>query len=312
MLGDFLSAMSDVLTSEVTYSGAVRFAALLAFAAIGETIAERAGTLNISLEGMILAGAFAAAVGYDITQSATFGLVCSMGAGLMVAFVHGNMSHRLTANTFVVGLALNILVLGLATFLNRNLEPISRAAHKFEVPGLSSIPLVGEAFFFQPWPLYLIYPLIPGAWWLLYRTRWGLEVRAVGENPQAADVSGIDVNKRRRQGVYIAGITSGLGGGYLLLGQIGRFQESLVGGQGFIAIAAVIFGGWTFRGVIAGCLLFGAVNSFRISLPALGHDVNAEFLSSLPFIVTIVTVSIFAHRSRQPQALARPFVRGIS
>ena len=311
-MGDFFSALGDVLTSEVTYSGAVRFAALLAFAAVGETIAERAGTLNISLEGMILAGAFSGAVGYDISGSVAVGLLFSMGAGLVVAVVHANMSHRLTANTFVVGLALNILVLGLASFLNRNLEPVSKAAHKFEIPVLADIPLIGEAFFFQPWPLYLIYPLVPFGWWLLYRTRWGLEVRSVGENPQSADVSGIDVNKRRREGLYIAGLTSGLGGGYLLLGQIGRFEESIAGGQGFIAIAAVIFGGWTLRGAIAGCLLFGAVNSFRISLPALGHDVNAEFLSSLPFIVTIATVSIFAHRTRPPRALAQPFVRGLT
>jgi simple sugar transport system permease protein len=242
----------------------------------------------------------------------TVGLLFSVGAGLSVAAVHANLSHRLTANTFVVGLTLNILVLGLATFLNRNLEPLSRQANTFEVPVLVDIPLLGPALFGQSWPLYLIYPLIPLAWWVLYRTRWGLEVRSVGENPQAADVSGIDVNKRRRQGVYVSGITSGLGGGYLLLGQIGRFEEGMVGGQGFIAIAALIFGGWTLRGAVAGCLVFGAVNSFRLSIPTNGYEVNTELLLALPFIVTIVTVSVFAHRTRQPAALARPFIRGLT
>jgi simple sugar transport system permease protein len=309
---DFFSAIADVMTNDVTYSSAVRFATLLAFCAIGETIAERAGTLNISTEAMILGGAFAAAVGYDITESVTVGLLFSVGSGLSVAAVHANLSHRLTANTFVVGLTLNILVLGLATFLNRNLEPLSRQANTFEVPVLVDIPLLGPALFGQSWPLYLIYPLIPLAWWVLYRTRWGLEVRSVGENPQAADVSGIDVNKRRRQGVYVSGITSGLGGGYLLLGQIGRFEEGMVGGQGFIAIAALIFGGWTLRGAVAGCLVFGAVNSFRLSIPTNGYEVNTELLLALPFIVTIVTVSVFAHRTRQPAALARPFIRGLT
>ena len=311
-MGGFFSAIGDVLTNEVTYSGAMRFAALLAFAAIGETIAERAGTLNISLEGMVLGGAFAGAVGMHLTGSITVGLIFATVVGSLVASVQANMSHRLSANQFVVGLAINTLVLGIASFLNTSIQPVSKAAHRFAIPVVSEIPLVGEAFFYQPWPLYLVYPLIPTAWWLLYRTRWGLEVRAVGENPQAADVSGIDVNKRRRQSIYFAGLTAGLGGGYLVLGQIGRFEDAVVGGQGFIAIAAVIFGGWTMRGVIGGCLLFGTVNSFRLTLPTVGHELNSELLSAAPFIVTIITVSFIAHRTSEPRALARPFVRGLT
>ena len=311
-MGGFFSAISDVVTNEVTYSGAMRFAALLAFAAIGETIAEKAGTLNISLEGMLLGGAFAGALGMHLTESVTVGLVFATVIGTVVASVQANMSHRLTANQFVVGLALNTLVLGIASFLNTSIQPVSRAAHRFAIKPLSEIPLIGDAFFNQPWPLYLVYPMIPAAWWLLYRTRWGLEVRAVGENPQSADVSGIDVNKRRRQSIYIAGLTSGLGGGYLVLGQIGRFEDAVVGGQGFIAIAAVIFGGWTMRGVIGGCLLFGTVNSFRLTLPTVGHELNSELLSAAPFVVTIVTVTFFAHRTREPRALAQPFVRGLT
>ena len=311
-MGDFLSAVGDVVGNEVAYSGAMRFAALLAFAAIGETIAERAGTLNISLEGMVLGGAFAGAVGMHLTSSVTVGLMFAIASGIAVAAVQANMSHRLSANQFIVGLALNTLVLGIASFLNTNIQPVSSAAHRFAIPVVTRIPLVGEALFYQPWPLYLVYPMVPGAWWLLYRTRWGLEVRAVGENPQAADVTGIDVNKRRRQSIYVAGLTAGLGGGYLVLGQVGRFEDAIVGGQGFIAIAAVIFGGWTLRGVIAGCLLFGTVNSFRLTLPTVGHELNSELLSAAPFVVTIVTVSFFAYRTREPRALARPFVRGLT
>ena len=311
-MGDFLSAVGDVVGNEVSYSGAMRFAALLAFAAVGETIAERAGTLNISLEGMVLGGAFAGAVGMHLSSSVTVGLMFAVAIGIAVAAVQANMSHRLSANQFIVGLALNTLVLGIASFLNTSIQPVSSAAHRFAVPVVSEIPLVGEALFYQPWPLYLLYPMVPGAWWLLYRTRWGLEVRAVGENPQAADVTGIDVNKRRRQAIYIAGLTAGLGGGYLVLGQVGRFEDAIVGGQGFIAIAAVIFGGWTLRGVIAGCVLFGTVNSFRLTLPTVGHEINSELLSAAPFVVTIVTVSFFAYRTREPRALARPFVRGLT
>jgi simple sugar transport system permease protein len=311
-MGDVLSAAGDVVGNDVSYSGAMRFAALLAFAAIGETIAERAGTLNISLEGMVLGGAFAGAVGMHLSSSVTVGLMFAAAIGVAVAAVQANMSHRLSANQFIVGLALNTLVLGVASFLNTSIQPVSSAAHRFAIPVASEIPLVGEAFFYQPWPLYLVYPMVPGAWWLLYRTRWGLEVRAVGENPQAADVTGIDVNKRRRQSIYVAGLTAGLGGGYLVLGQVGRFEDAIVGGQGFIAIAAVIFGGWTLRGVIGGCVLFGTVNSFRLTLPTVGHELNSELLSAAPFVVTIVTVSFFAYRTREPRALARPFVRGLT
>ncbi|MEM9711870.1 MAG: ABC transporter permease [Actinomycetota bacterium] len=308
-----MEAIWDVLSSEVTYSSAVRFAALLLFAACGEWVAERAGTLNISVEGMILAGAFAAAVGYDrFGGSVAAGLVAGCLAGVLIASVQANMSHRLPADQFVVGLTLNILVLGLVGFLDAELDPTTQRVATTEIPLLSELPLLGPALFAQPWPLYLVYPLVPLVWWLTFRTRWGLEVRAAGEDPNAADVSGLKVNQRRREAIYLAGLTSGLGGGYLVLGAIGAFEDSIVGGRGFIAIAAVIFGGWTLRGTVAGCVLFGAVVSFRLSLPQQGYDsLNTELLSALPYLVTILGMALFAHRIRPPAALARPFLRGL-
>jgi len=124
-------------------------------------------------------------------------------------------------------------------------------------------------------------------------------------------VSGIDVNKRRRESIYFAGVCSGMGGAYLLLGQVGRFDDGIVAGRGFIALVAVIFGGWTLRGTIFGCLLFGSVLSFRLTLPGLGYVLNTELMSSLPFLVTIVAMAAFAHKVRPPGSLARPFVRGL-
>lgn len=310
-MGDFFSGVGDVLTSESAYESAVRLAVVLAFAAVGEWVAERAGTLNISVEGMMLAGAFAAAMGFDGTDNFALALVAGSAAGVAVALVQAEMSHRLTADPFVVGLTLNILVLGVVGFLASEWGPTSRTAPELDVPLLSDIPLVGEALFGQSWPLYLVYLLVPAAWWLVYRTRWGLEVRAVGEDPQSADVSGIHVNRRRRQAILVSGACSGLGGAYLLLGQVGRFEDSMVSGRGFIAIVAVIFGGWTLRGTVLGCLLFGTVLSFRLSLPTLGYQLNNELLSSLPFLVTILAMAFFARRVRQPAALARPFVRGL-
>jgi general nucleoside transport system permease protein len=307
-----VSAIWDVLTSATMYESAFRLAALLAFAAIGECIAERAGTLNISVEGMILAGAFGGAIGSYTAHSPWVGLLYGCLGGLLVALVQANMSHRLTANQFVVGLTLNVLVLGLTAFLNAEIQPVVQRARVVEIPLLSDIPLVGKAMFGQSWPAYLIYPLVPLAWWLLYRTRWGLEVRAVGENPQSADVSGIHVNRRRRQAIAFAGLTAGLGGAFLTVAQVGRFEADGVAGRGFIAIAAVIFGGWTLKGTIAGAVVFGFADAMRLALPALGYELNAQLLSSTPYVLALVTILFFAYRTRQPAALARPFVRGLT
>ncbi len=309
---DFIAAFWDVFTNDTAYSAAARFAAVLAFVATGEWVAERAGTLNISVEGMLLAGAFAGAVGLDATGSMWLGLGFGALAGALVAAPQAELSHRLPADQFVVGLTLNILVLGVAGFLAADLDLVTHRAGVVDVPILVNLPLIGEALFGQPWPFYLLYPLVPLAWFLVYRTRWGLEVRAVGEDPHAADVSGIHVNLRRRQAIYFAGLASGLGGAYLVLGQVGRFEDGIAGGRGFIALAAVIFGGWTLRGAMAGCVLFGAILSFRLSLPQLGYDsLNTELLQAAPYLATILAMAFFAKRVRAPAALARPFIRGM-
>lgn len=308
---DFFTAVWDIFSSDSTYLNGALFAGLLLFAASGEWIAERAGTINISVEAMLLAGAFTGAVGFDITDSIVLAMLTGALGGMIVAGVQAEMSHRLAADQFVVGLTLNILVLGLAGFLDREIEPAAKSAAVFDVPLLSDLPLIGQALFGQRWPFYLLYLLVPLSWWLMFRTRWGLEVRASGEDPQSADVSGIDVNRRRRQAIYYTGLTSGLGGAFLVFVQIGDFNESIVGGRGFIAIAAVIFGGWTLRGTVAGCILFAGALSFRLSIQGLGYEINSELLQALPFLVTIFAMAIFAKCVRPPAALARPFVRGL-
>ncbi len=306
---DVLSAVWDALSSAATYQAAALFAGLLIFAASGEWIAERGGTINISVEGMLLAGAFTSAVGYTATDSFVVGIGCGILGGILVAGVQAEMSHRLAADQFVVGLTLNILILGLAGFFDREIDLTTKTARKVQVPLLHRIPLVGDAIFNQPWPFYLLFLVVPVSWWLLFRTRWGLEVRSAGEDPQAADVSGIDVNKRRRQAIYYAGFTAGMGGAYLLFVQVGRFEEGAVSGRGFIAIAAVIFGGWTLRGTVAGCLVFAVALSLRLRIGS--EDIPAELLQAFPFLVTIFGRAISPKRARPPAALARPFIRGL-
>lgn len=308
----FFSALWKIVSTQSLYESMFRFTTFLTFAAAGEWVAEKAGTLNISVEAMLLCGAYATAVGSDLTHSTFGGLCCGALAGLVVAALQANLSHRLTANPFVVGLTLNVLAAGLTAFLDAEFKNNARKAAVIRVPLLHRIPGVGTALFANPWPAYLIYAIVPGVGWLVHRTRWGLEVRSVGENPQAADVSGIHVNKRRRQAIYVCGITSGLGGAYLILGLVNLFTRDMTGGQGFIAIAAVIFGGWTLRGAVAGCLVFGTAEALASVVPNLGYRLSPELLSSFPYVLTLFVMLFFARRTRQPASLARPFVRGLT
>jgi simple sugar transport system permease protein len=311
-MGNFFSALGDIATNESAYRNAIIAAAVLLFAACGELVAEKAGTINISLEAMMLAGSFSAAIGVHLTGSTWVGLFFAAIAGLIVAAIQANMSHRLPADQFVVGLVLNVLVLGLVGFLTGSIQPKSNVVRRVSVPLVSRIPLLGPALFDEPWVLYFIFPLVPFVWWVLYRTRWGLEIRAVGEDPNASDVSGLHVNKRRRQAIYFTGLVAGFGGGYFLFARAGKFEDSLIGGRGFIAIAAVIFGGWTLKGTVAGCVMFGLVGSFVLTIPSLGYKlIDPSFLAMAPNVITILAMAIFAKRVRQPAALARPFIRGL-
>ena len=307
------NALSDIFGSQALYNSMVRFAIILAFAAVGEWVAERAGTLNISLEAMMIGGAYSAAVASNHLPL-PLALVVGALVGVVVAALQANLSHRLTIDQFVVGLALNLFVLGLAIFLDSRWKATTEVFRAGTIPGLSRLPLIGEAVFSQPWPMLLIFALAPLSWWLLYRTRWGLEVRAVGESPQSADVSGIHVNQRRRQAVLYAGACAGLGGAVLVLAQlpISRYEEGHVGLKGIIAIAAVIFGGWTLVGTIGGCLLFGFFFALQNTLPLLGQRVNPQLTASLPYVVALAVTALFASRTRQPRALAQPFVRGLT
>lgn len=309
---EFFEALGSILGFEGMYVSLFQLGVVFAFAASGEWVAERAGTLNISVEAMMLAGAFGAAFGMYLINSSIVGVLAGCAAGMLVASAQANLSHRLAANQFVVGLALNVLVLGLTAYLVSVLDLGRSRAMTWRIPLLVDIPLVGSALFGRPWPAYLVYVAMPGLAWLVYRTRWGLNVRAVGENPQAADVSGIDVNAHRRQAILVCGVMAGFAGAFLLVGQVGTFTGNIVSGRGFIALAAVIFGGWTLRGTIIGCALFAFVEALAISIPVKGYKIDSFILDSAPYVVALAVMLFFAGRVRQPAALAQPFVRGLT
>jgi general nucleoside transport system permease protein len=293
-------------------TSAVHLSVPLAFAACGEYVAERAGTLNISVEAMMLSGAYAGALGSSVMHNAGAGLLWGVAVGLLVGVVHGNLSHRLHANPFVVGITLNVLALGLTSYLVSTVTMRPRQVGILTIPVLSDVPIVGKPLFSERWPAFGLYALVPLVWWIVQRRRWGLELRSVGENPHAADVTGIDVNRRRRQALMWCGALSGLGGAFLAIGEVGTFNRDMTAGRGFIVIAAVIFGGWTLRGTIAGCFLFGGADALRLALPALGSTLNPQLLIAAPYLLALVVMCFFTGRVRQPRALALPFERGTS
>jgi simple sugar transport system permease protein len=296
-------------TTTILASG-VRLTVPLAFAACGEYVAERAGTMNISVEAMMLGAAFTSVATASATGSATVGLAAGVVTGLVLGFVHGSLSHRVQINAFVVGLVLNALVLGLTSYLITTNEFVSHQVGMLSIPLLQDIPLIGKPLFSVRWPAFLLLLLVPLTWWLVERSRWGLELRAVGENPQAADVTGIKVNMRRRQALLWCGALAGLGGAYLAVGEVGSFNQNMTAGRGYIVIAAVIFGAWRLGRTLLGCLVFGLSDAMRLALPALGVTLNAQLLVAAPYLLALLAMLLFTTQHREPAALGRPFERG--
>jgi simple sugar transport system permease protein len=302
--------MSAVDSTTTILASGVRLTVPLAFAACGEYLAERAGTMNISVEAMMLGAAFTSIATASATGSPSLGLVAGIVTGLLLGFVHGNLSHRAQINTFVVGLVLNSLVLGLTSYLITTNQFDSHQVSMLSIPGLQDIPIIGKPLFSERWPAYLLVLLVPLTWWLVERSRWGLELRAVGENPQAADVTGIKVNVRRRQALLWCGALAGLGGAYLAVGEVGSFNQNMTAGRGYIVIAAVIFGAWRLGRSMFGCLLFGLSDAMRLALPALGVTLNAQLLVAAPYLLALVAMLVFTTQHREPGALGQPFERG--
>lgn len=286
---------------------AVPLIALLLFPALGELVAERAGTLNISVEAMLLGGAYAAGAVAHLSGDPVAGVAAGIAAGAAVAFLQSNLSHRAALNQFVVGIVLVIVIQGITSFLigTTNLTVVPTAS-TVRIPLLASIPIAGTALFDEPWPFYLVYAVTPFAGWLLYRTRWGLEVRSCGENPAAGRVSGVSVGHRRRQAVYLCGVLSGLGGAFLVVGIVGAVSDEMTAGMGYVAIAAVLLGGWTVRGTVIACALFGAVEGTAVALPTLGVTVNSQLLGAAPYLVVLALSPLVAWRRSAPAALGLP------
>ena len=238
-----------------------------------------------------------------------------MASALVLAVIQAVLSVRVRANQLVVGIGFNIFALGATTFLYRQIfGGLSReqipSFGVVELPLLSRIPILGPALFAQTGLVYVAFALVGFTWWLVAKTPFGLGVRAVGENPRAADQAGINVARIRFLAVLYAGATAGLAGVFLSVASISTFTEGMTNGAGYLAVTAVILGGWRSRGVLGACLLFGAATSLQFVLPALGVPVPTAGLVMLPYVLALIAVSGVIRRSRPPAALTLPFRRG--
>ena len=293
----------------------LRLAMPLLIAATGELVSEKAGVLNMSVEGMMLTGAFAGAIGSWATGNAMLGLAIGLVAVIPVALLQAFLSVTLRANQIVTGIGINILVLGATTTAYRailgrhNRTPIP-GLDRWSPPGLGDIPIYGEAIFRQTWLLYAALVVVAIVAWVLRHTAIGLAVRAAGTEPRAVDKSGLSVTRVRYGAVLFTGFMSALAGCFLSIGDIHTFTDGMTNGAGYLALAAVIFGGWNIGRTVAACLLFGAATALQFQLPAMGINVPTAFLLMLPYLLALLAVAGVVGRLEPPTSLTLPFQRG--
>jgi simple sugar transport system permease protein len=295
--------------------GTVSLSVPLIFGALGGVISERVGVVNVAIEGQLLAGAFVSAVVASVTGNPFVGLIGAVVAGAIVSFVLAAFSIKYLVDQVIVGVVLNVLVTGLTSFLYSQVlteDPgLLNSPPRFDrisIPLLSEIPVIGPTLFRQTIVVYLMYIAVALVFWGLFRTKWGLRVRAVGEHPQAADTVGIKVNSTRFWNVSLAGAIAGLGGAYFTLGSVGAFNKEMTAGAGFIALAAVIFGRWDPIRATLAALLFGFASNLQNVLGIIGSPVPSEFMLMLPYVVTIFAVAGLVGRVRGPAAAGKPYV----
>ncbi|WP_203138924.1 ABC transporter permease [Microbacterium sp. JZ31] len=298
-------------------AGALSISVPIVFGAMGGVIGERVGVVNVAIEGQLLLGAFSAAVIGSLTGNPYVGLIGAMIGGVLVSLVLAVFAIKYIVEQVIVGVVLNVLVTGLTGFfygilLVPNEEVVNRPATfpRLPIPGLVEIPVLGPVLFNQPFIVYLMYITVAVVAWGLYRTRWGLRLRAVGEHPQAADTVGIKVNPTRFWNVSLAGAVAGVGGAYFTLVSVPQFGEEMTGGLGFIALAAVIFGRWDPIRAALAALLFGFATNLQNLLTVLGSPIPGQFMQMLPYVVTILAVAGFVGQSRGPAAAGKPYIKG--
>jgi general nucleoside transport system permease protein len=308
------AARGDDISIIGLLDGALRRSIPLAFGALAGLLCERSGIINIGIEGMLLTGAFTAAITASAADNTWVGLLSGVAVGALLGAFLGVMSIRYRVDQIIGGTVINTLALGMTSYLTARVlleypnlnEPGSFRA--FGIPGLERLPFVGPLLFDNTIYVYLLFALVFGLWWGLFRTRWGLRVRAVGEHPRAADTVGINVLRTRYRSVMLGGAVAGLGGTWFTLDAVSSFDEQMTAGRGFIALAALIFGRWHPVGAFIAALVFGFSEELQQRLAVLDTPIPSEFLLMAPYLVTIVVVAGLVGRSRPPAADGQVYV----
>jgi simple sugar transport system permease protein len=287
----------------------------IAFGALAGVMCERAGVINIAIEGMLLSAAFAASLVASVSGSLWIGLLAGALTGGLVAALLAVLSIRYRVDQIVGGTVINILALGLTSYLSSQFLQKNEALNtpgrfqNVEIPVLSDIPFVGPILFDNNIFVYLMFVIVAVMFVGLFYTRWGLRVRSVGEHPKAADTVGIRVLFTRYRNVILGGMVAGIGGAYFSIGAVGRFEEGMTAGRGFIGLAAMIFGRWHPIGALGAALIFGFADSLQVKLNILRVGIPTEFLATIPYLLTILIVAGAAHRVRPPAADGKPYVK---
>jgi simple sugar transport system permease protein len=310
--------MSELFTLPVllgiAYSG-VRLATPYLYAAIGEMFAQRSGVYNLGVEGIMLMGAYAAFFIAMTSGNLWLGLLAASGVGVLMGLLMALVSVTLQAEQGISGIGLYLFGLGLSSLLFKTTMGGAQSITGFQplkIPLLGDLPLLGEVLFNHNLLVYGAFLLVPLAAGVLNRTTLGLKIRAVGQNPQAADSLGVSVAGIRYLTVSLGGLLAGVAGASLSIGLINLFQENMTSGLGFIAIALVYFGSWRPWGVLGGALLFSSVNALQLWIQVKGIELPSDVAVMLPYILTIVALAFAVRRAQQPAALSRPFERGES
>jgi general nucleoside transport system permease protein len=305
--------MGELLTGTfilILLFSTIRLATPLIFAALGGMFSERAGVINIALEGLMLAGAFTAAVATYELQNPYIGFLCGMLAGAVVSVIFAIAVIKFEADQVVTGFAVSLLMLGLPAVISSRLYDSAgstqQIAKQFLLPDFYNRISIASI---------LAFLLIPVCWYVLYKTPFGLRIRATGENPEAADAAGVNVNGLRYVAVILSGVLAAAGGAYLSIGQSSLFTRGMTAGRGYIALAALILAKWKPIPVLFACLFFGFTEALAIQMQGVikmpsGEDVPVQFIQMIPYVLTIIVLAGFIGLSRAPKALGIPYRKG--
>lgn len=302
-----------IIFSINTFAAAIRLVVPIALAAVGGAFSERAGVINIGLEGMILTGAFAAAVGSFFTGSAYLGLLAALGAGMILGLIFSFFTVDLEADHVVAGVGINILALGFTTWLmqviwgQKGASPSVNGLARIRIPILAEIPLIGDLFGYHSPVVYLMFIIVILGWYLMFKTPLGLRIRFTGEHPEAADTLGINIRLIKYFSVTLSGVLAALGGAYLSLGHLNWFSSNMSAGRGYMALAANIFGQWNPLGGFAASMLFAFTDAVQMRLQGINLNIASEFIQMLPYVLTVIVLAGAVIKSRPPAALGNHY-----